>query len=88
MPFNNRSHKSWCKIRFNYLLLTIVHWVDTVDHELQEAMAEVAMAVTVAVPMAVAVARRARCRARGDATARGTTSRTASPRAASHTRLA
>jgi len=46
-------------------LPTIVHWVDTVDHELQEAVAEVAVAVAVAVPMAVAeaVASRARCRA-------------------------
>jgi hypothetical protein len=63
MPFNNRIHKSWCIAEVIRALLTIVHWVDTVDHELQEAVAKVAMAVAVAVPMAVAVARRARCRA-------------------------
>lgn len=44
-------------------LPTIVHWVDTVDHELQEAMAEVAVAVAVPMAVDVAVASRARCRA-------------------------
>ena len=65
MPFNNRFHKSWCMREVIKTLPTIVHWVDTVDHELQEAVAEVAVAVTVpmGVAVAVAVASRARCRA-------------------------
>ena len=67
MPFNNRFHKSWCICEIIKTLLTIVHWVDTVNHELQEAVAEVAVAVGVAVAMAMAVAvavgRRARYRA-------------------------
>jgi hypothetical protein len=60
MPFNNRFHKSWCIREVIKTLPTIVHWVDTVDHELQEAVAEVAVAVPMGV--AVAVASRARCR--------------------------
>lgn len=65
MPFYNRFHKSWCIREVVKTLPTIVHWVDTVDHELQEAVAEVAVAVAVpmAVAVAVAVASRARCRA-------------------------
>jgi len=90
MPFNNRFHKSWCIREIVKTLPTIVHWVDTVDHELQEAVAEVAvaMAVPMPVPMAVAVASRARWRACGDSAARRTTGGTASPRPASYTRLA
>ena len=65
MPFNNRFHKSWCIREVVKTLPTIVHWVDAVDHELQEAVAEVAVAMpmAVAVAVAMAVASRARCRA-------------------------